>query len=32
MTIGKRSYRRDGMQVAARFVSGVLIDFAITPQ
>jgi hypothetical protein len=32
MLIAKRSYRRDGMQVAARFVSGVLIDFAITPQ
>jgi hypothetical protein len=32
MLIAKRTYRRDGMQVAARFVSGVLIDFAITPQ
>ncbi len=32
MLIAKRGYRRDGMQVAARFVSGVLIDFAITPQ
>ena len=29
MTVTKRTYRRDGMHVAATFVSGVLIDFSI---
>jgi hypothetical protein len=28
----KRSYTRDGMKVAATFVSGVLTDFTITPK
>jgi len=28
----KRTYRKDGQKVAASFVNGVLIDFAITPQ
>jgi hypothetical protein len=32
LTLVRRGYRRDGMDVAARFVSGVLIDFAITPR
>jgi hypothetical protein len=32
MTVMKRSYKHDGMKVEARFVSDVLIDFAITPQ
>jgi len=32
MTVMKRTYKRDGMQVVASFVSGVLVDFAITPQ
>ena len=27
----KRSYAKDGMKVSASFVSGVLIDFAVTP-
>lgn len=31
MTIQKRTYRHDGMGVAASFVAGVLIDFAIKP-
>jgi hypothetical protein len=29
LTVTKRTYRRDGMHVAATFVSGVLIDFSI---
>lgn len=32
LTLVRRGYRRDGMRIAARFVSGVLIDFAITPE
>lgn len=32
LTLVRRTYRRDGMQVVARFVSDVLIDFAITPR
>jgi hypothetical protein len=32
LTVTKRSYRRDGAHIIASFVSGVLIDFAITPQ
>ncbi|MBK8250066.1 MAG: hypothetical protein IPK85_22140 [Gemmatimonadetes bacterium] len=32
MTVMKRSYTMDGMKVTASFVSGVLIDFAITPK
>jgi hypothetical protein len=32
LTLVRRGYRRDGMDVAARFVSGVLVDFAITPR
>jgi hypothetical protein len=32
MTVTKRTYRREGKQVVASFVSGVLVDFAITPQ
>jgi hypothetical protein len=32
LTVTKRTYKRDGMQVAARFVGGVMIDFTITPQ
>lgn len=32
MTITKRTYRRDGMHILASFASGVLVDFAITPQ
>jgi hypothetical protein len=32
MTVMKRSYTMDGMKVTASFVSGVLIDFAITPR
>jgi len=28
----KRTYRKDGMLVTARFVNDVMIDFAITPQ
>ncbi|MGZ8492511.1 MAG: hypothetical protein ACXWZS_09945 [Gemmatirosa sp.] len=32
LAVTKRTYRRDGMQVAARFVGGVMIDFTITPQ
>jgi hypothetical protein len=31
MTIAKRTYRKDGLEVAASFVGGVLIDFAIKP-
>ncbi|MDF1501639.1 hypothetical protein [Roseisolibacter sp. H3M3-2] len=30
LTLVRRTYRKDGVDVAARFVSGVLIDFAIT--
>ena len=32
MMVTKRTYRHEGLQVVASFVSGVLIDFAITPQ
>jgi len=31
MTVQKRTYRHDGLEVAASFVSGVLVDFAIKP-
>lgn len=31
MTVVRRTYRKDGMKVSASFVSGVLIDFAVTP-
>jgi len=31
MTVAKRTYRKDGLEVAASFVGGVLIDFAIKP-
>lgn len=31
LTLVKRSYTKDGMKVSASFVSGVLIDFTITP-
>jgi hypothetical protein len=32
MAVTRRTYRRDGMQVQARFVADVLVDFAIKPQ
>ena len=32
LTVLKRTYRKDGQNVLASFVNGVLIDFAITPQ
>lgn len=32
MTVMKRTYTRDGMRVSTSFVSGVLVDFAITPK
>lgn len=32
MTVMKRTYTADGMKVTASFVSGVLVDFAITPK
>jgi hypothetical protein len=32
LTVLKRTYRKDGQKIAASFVNGVLIDFAITPQ
>jgi hypothetical protein len=32
MTITRRTYRPEGMQVTASFVSGVLVDYAITPR
>lgn len=32
MLVMKRTYKKDGMLVTARFVSDVLIDFTITPQ
>ena len=32
LTVLKRTYRKDGQRVAASFVNGVMIDFAITPQ
>ena len=32
MVVTRRTYRKDGMQVQARFVSDVLVDFAIKPQ
>jgi hypothetical protein len=32
ITITRRTYRHDGKQVVANFVSGVLVDFSITPQ
>ncbi len=31
MTVMKRGYKADGKKIAASFVGGVLIDFAITP-
>lgn len=31
MTVVKRTYRHAGAQVVARFVSGVLVDFSVTP-
>ena len=31
MTVAKRTYRKDGLEVAASFVGGVLVDFAIKP-
>jgi hypothetical protein len=31
LTVLKRSYRKDTQRIAASFVNGVLIDFAITP-
>lgn len=32
MSVVKRTYTRDGMRVSTSFVSGVLVDFAITPK
>ncbi len=32
MTVMKRTYKKDGMIVTAKFVSDVLIDFTIAPQ
>ncbi|MEW5915993.1 MAG: hypothetical protein AB1762_06295 [Gemmatimonadota bacterium] len=32
MTVMKRTYKKDGMVVTAKFVSDVLIDFTIAPQ
>ncbi|GJG86086.1 hypothetical protein tb265_12670 [Gemmatimonadetes bacterium T265] len=32
MTVTKRTYRPEGAQVAASFVGGVLVDYAITPR
>ena len=32
MTVSKRTYRKDGMRVAASFVAGVLVDFSISPE
>lgn len=32
LTVLKRTYKKDGMLVTARFVNDVMIDFAITPQ
>lgn len=31
MTVQKRTYRHDGLEITASFVAGVLIDFAIRP-
>jgi hypothetical protein len=31
MTVANRTYKKDGLQVAASFVGGVLIDFSIKP-
>jgi hypothetical protein len=31
MTVAKRTYRKDGLEIAASFVGGVLVDFAIKP-
>jgi hypothetical protein len=31
MTVANRTYKKDGLQVTASFVGGVLIDFAIKP-
>jgi hypothetical protein len=31
MTVATRTYRKDGLQVSASFVGGVLIDFSIKP-
>jgi hypothetical protein len=31
MTVAKRTYRKDGMRVAASFGAGVLVDFTISP-
>jgi hypothetical protein len=32
MTVTRRTYRPEGAQVQARFVAGVLVDYAITPR
>ena len=32
LTVLERTYRKDGQRVAASFVNGVMIDFAITPE
>lgn len=32
VTVMKRSYTKDGMKVSTSFVSGVLVDFTITPK
>ncbi len=32
MAVAQRTYRPEGAQVAARFVAGVLVDYAITPR
>jgi hypothetical protein len=32
MLVMKRTYRKDGMKVSAKFVSDVLVDFTISPQ
>jgi hypothetical protein len=32
LTLLERTYRKDGQRVAASFVNGVMIDFAITPE
>jgi hypothetical protein len=31
MTVATRTYKKDGLQVSASFVGGVLIDFSIKP-
>jgi hypothetical protein len=32
MTVTRRTYRPEGLQVTASFVAGVLVDYAITPR